>query len=124
LLDEGVGTDDVCNACTAEVVVADAELVVEAELDMLVDPVDAALEVLLVPGSAKIVPKVGIYVESVSQQLVLLYAQHHEPPVVAALQAMIFTEELFPASTVSLSPSTIQIFWTLTVGVRQAIVRT
>lgn len=84
----------------AAVAVVDEEDVVvdvdDVEVVSTAPAVEPALEVLVV-GSANIVPKVGVKVESVLQQFVLLYAQHHVPPVVAASHAITFTDVLFPA---------------------------
>ncbi len=70
--------------------------VVEAGLKVEIEGVVELAE-LEVPTScsAKKVPKVGMKVED--EQQLPLYAQHHDPPVVAALQAITLTELLFPA---------------------------
>jgi hypothetical protein len=93
-------------------------------LDVPVAPDEAALDVLLVPDSAKRVPNVGTYTESVPQQFVLLYAQHHDPPVTAALHAITFTNVLFPAASqvsVCHSPHFLDL-GNHTVCIRQAII--
>lgn len=78
---------------------ADAGLADELEVDeeddeILVEEEDAE-EVDDDPGSANTVPKDGVNVDELQQ--FPLYAQHQDPDVEAALHAITFTAELFPA---------------------------
>jgi hypothetical protein len=62
---------------------------------------DIVVEEVLTPGSAKMVPKLGMKVED--EQQFPSYAQHHDPPFDAALQAITFTALPFPAIRRSIS---------------------
>jgi hypothetical protein len=78
-------------------VVFDMEaLVLEEGINVEIEDVAELIELEVpAPCSAKMVPKVGTKVED--EQQLPLYAQHHDPPVFAALQASTLTELLFPA---------------------------